>query len=148
MRIGQIANLAGVSTSLLRYYESIDLIQSPRRDTSGYRNYDDCDLESIRTIVNTRKLGFSFPDIQELLAMRDKGETPCPYLVELLEQKNLEVQKWFERLGFIGVEVNQLHALALTFPTDQVRGKVCTFHSSNGKMAPPANERNLKRVAS
>ena len=135
MRIGQIASLAGVSKSLLRYYESIDLIPSPRRDLSGYRNYDECDLESIRTIVNTRKLGFSFSDIQELLAMRDRGEPPCPYVVDLLERKAGEVKKWVERLGFIGIEVDQLHAIALAFPIAQVRSKVCTYHSSDERGA-------------
>jgi len=127
MRIGEIANEAGVSRSIIRYYESIGLIPQPRRDDSGYRSYDECDLERIRTVVNARHLGFSFSDIEEMLAMREHGEAPCPYLVCLLERKGMEVDRWIERLGSIGVVVSQLHTQALSFPTS-FRGSVCRYH--------------------
>ncbi len=131
MRIGEIANQAGVSRSIIRYYESIGLIPQPQRDGSGYRSYDDCDLERIRTVVNARQLGFSFCDIQELLAMRDLGEAPCPYLLELLERKAAEVDQWINRLRCVGIEVVQLHTLALTFSAAQVQNKSCGYHSSD-----------------
>ena len=39
MRIGQLADAAGVTTKTLRYYESESLLREPDRTPSGYRDY-------------------------------------------------------------------------------------------------------------
>ena len=39
MRIGEVAQRAGVNTSLIRYYEEIALLPEPER-VSGQRRYD------------------------------------------------------------------------------------------------------------
>ena len=39
MRIGALAQVSGLSTQTIRYYESIDLLPEPARTPSGYREY-------------------------------------------------------------------------------------------------------------
>ena len=40
MRIGELAEQAGISTKAIRYYEQIGILTPPARTTSGYRAYD------------------------------------------------------------------------------------------------------------
>ena len=42
MNIGEASKASGVSTKMIRYYESIGLIKAPLRAESGYRVYSDC----------------------------------------------------------------------------------------------------------
>jgi DNA-binding transcriptional MerR regulator len=56
MRIGEIAERAGVSTKAVRYYESLGLLAVDRR-TNGYRDYDESQVELVREIRSLGKLG-------------------------------------------------------------------------------------------
>ncbi len=69
MKIGQASAAAGVSQRMIRHYEKIGLIpEAPRRD-SGYRDYDQRDLHTLRFIGHARDLGFPIEDIRLLLAL-------------------------------------------------------------------------------
>ena len=47
MHIKDLAERAGVTIRAVRYYESRGLI-APRRETNGYRSYDDADVRARR----------------------------------------------------------------------------------------------------
>ena len=69
MKIGKIAHSSGVTPRMIRHYEKIGLIpEAPRRD-SGYRDYDQRDLHTLRFIGRARDLGFPIEDIRLLLAL-------------------------------------------------------------------------------
>ena len=44
MRIGELAQQAGISTKAIRYYEQIGILAPPARTPSGYRSYDQAAL--------------------------------------------------------------------------------------------------------
>ena len=44
MRSGELAERAGISTKVIRYYEQVGILTPPVRTTSGYRAYDDTAL--------------------------------------------------------------------------------------------------------
>ena len=69
MNIGEAAAATGVSAKMIRHYEAIGLIPAPARTLSGYRNYTERDVHSLRFIRHARKLGFSVPQIAELLGL-------------------------------------------------------------------------------
>ncbi len=69
MNIGQVASSTGMSVKMIRYYESVDLIQPRGRAASGYRIYSDSDVQVLRFIRQARTLGFSIERIRELLAL-------------------------------------------------------------------------------
>ena len=76
MNIGEAAKASGVNSKMIRYYESINLIDAARRSSNGYRIYSEKDVHTLAFIRRTRDLGFSIADIEKLIALwRDKGRS-------------------------------------------------------------------------
>lgn len=72
MHIGDAAERSGVSSKMIRHYESLGLLAVQRND-SGYRIYREADVHVLRFIKRSRELGFSMAEIGELVGLwRDK----------------------------------------------------------------------------
>jgi Cu(I)-responsive transcriptional regulator len=54
---------------MIRHYEKIGLISRAARRDSGYRDYDDRDLHTLRFIGRARDLGFPIDEIRQLLTL-------------------------------------------------------------------------------
>lgn len=65
-KIGEVSIICNISIKTLRYYEEIGLIKPVKVDIySGYRYYDERNIEIIYKIQLLKELGFSLQDIKE-----------------------------------------------------------------------------------
>ena len=98
LRIGELADAAGVTPDTIRYYERAGLLPAPDRTTSGYRAYDSGAVDRLRFIQGGQRLGLRLADIRDLLAVRDTGTCPCEPAEDLLTRRLAEVDAEVARL--------------------------------------------------
>jgi DNA-binding transcriptional MerR regulator len=128
MEIRELVEQTGISAKTIRYYESIGVLPQPKRKPNGYRVYSQLDVERVKLVAGSRRLGLSLDDIREVLAMRDKGEAPCRTILDLLAHKADEIHTRINELKHLEGELRRLYTVGLTFPNDDVTGKDCVCH--------------------
>ena len=58
--------------STLRYYERLGILAT-RRNSNGYRDFDESHLERLGFIASAKRLGLELPEIRQLLELADTG---------------------------------------------------------------------------
>lgn len=92
LRIGQVAQGAGVGVETVRFYERKGLIQEPPRRASGYRQYPEDVIPRIRFIRRAGELGFSLKEIQEFLELRAESKARSGAVRDRTEAKVREIE--------------------------------------------------------
>ncbi|MDE6607794.1 MAG: MerR family transcriptional regulator [Lachnospiraceae bacterium] len=69
--IKQVAELTGISTRTLQYYDEIGLLKPSELTGSGYRLYNDEALQKLQQILFFKELGFKLKEIKEILQKPD-----------------------------------------------------------------------------
>lgn len=96
LTIGEVAELMGLHTSTLRYYESIGLLPAPRR-VSGQRRYQRDVLQILAVIQLAKDASFTLPEIHALLYGFADNRTTSERWQELAQQKIREINAIIER---------------------------------------------------
>ena len=89
MNIGQAAQASGISAKMIRHYEAVGLVAAAARTEAGYRQYGAADVHTLRFIRHARDLGFSIPEIAELVGLWHDRKRPSR-LVKALAQAHIE----------------------------------------------------------
>jgi Cu(I)-responsive transcriptional regulator len=89
MNIGEAAKASGVSAKMIRHYESVGLFPEATRTESGYRQYTDKEIGTLRFIRQSRDLGFSIEQIRELLGLWQNRKRSSRH-VRALAQAHIE----------------------------------------------------------
>jgi len=105
LRVGELAEAAGVAPDTVRYYERAGLLPPPRRTPAGYRAYDREAVDRLRFIQGAQRLGLRLRDIADLLAVRDTGICPCEPAEQLLRRRVAELDAEMSRLAALRTEM-------------------------------------------
>jgi MerR family transcriptional regulator, redox-sensitive transcriptional activator SoxR len=96
MRIGEVAERAGVRQSLLRWYEEVGLLPAPPR-VGGQRRYDPAVLRRLEVIDVAQRAGLSLREIGALLEHGD--DPPAAAVRELAARRLADVEELIARAG-------------------------------------------------
>lgn len=128
MWIGQLAKEAGVNPKTIRYYEHIGLLPPPPRTKSGYRRYAARDADRIEFIRSAQALGIALAEIKEVLAFRDRGAYPCPYVLTLIDRKVKEIESRIRGLRVLAADLKRLREAAARIPPGASASKARFCH--------------------
>lgn len=92
MKISEAATASGCHLETIRYYERIGLMPSPERTGSGYRSYEDADVERLRFITRGRDLGFTLEEIRSLLRLAQDADLSCGEVDQLARQHLADIR--------------------------------------------------------
>jgi len=107
--IGDFANLARVSTRVLRHYDKIGLLTPAHVDSqTGYRFYSAAQLGDVNQIVALRDLGFGLAEISEATREQVSGTELRGMLRLRQAQVAAEVEAAEQRLRRIDSRITQL----------------------------------------
>ena len=107
-RIGDIAELLGLTADTLRYYEKIGLLSRVRRNNAGLREYSERDVSRLRFIQRAQKMSLSLAEIAYLLAMRENPQQARDEVRTLTAVKLEEVEARLKELMLLRNEMRLL----------------------------------------
>lgn len=111
-KIGQLADLVGVSPRTIRYYEEIGLLNSIKRAEGGKRVYTDQDYQRLRFIKRLKHLGLTLAEMHELediYQIHQTNKRVLPRLLELLENHVGKIEERIQNLEKLKSEILVYH---------------------------------------
>jgi DNA-binding transcriptional MerR regulator len=77
LRIGEVAEAAGVSRDTVRHYERKGVLPPAHRTAGGYRLYPPAIVNRVALVRRALVVGFSLNELARLFRERDRGGAPC-----------------------------------------------------------------------
>lgn len=108
-KIGQLAELTGLTQRTIRYYDELGLLKTSSRTQGGQRIYSDSDLLYIKRIMELKALSFSLEEIKAIILLGgddESGEKRRAVLLENYRRKKEEAEK---RKNVIENEIGELN---------------------------------------
>ena len=99
--IGQLAKVAGIPISTVRYYEREGLLQPAKRADNNYRVYSNDLLQRLRFIRAAQATGFTLDDVRALLAFCDGDMALCKDIQPLIAQRLAAVSQRLQSMQHI-----------------------------------------------
>lgn len=108
LSIGDLARDAGCTVQIIRHYEKIGLLPTPRRTSGNRRTYTTEQAVRLQFIRHSRELGFSLEDIRQLLTFSDQPDQPCETVNTIARRHLHSVQQRMTRLRSMERELKRM----------------------------------------
>ena len=110
MLIGEVAEVTGVSTKTLRFYEDEGLLHEPDRTAGGYRDYRPDVIDRVVFIRQAQAAGLTLNQIAEVLTIRDGGRAPCGHVARLVDDRLADVEARLAELEHTRRQLRELRS--------------------------------------
>ena len=97
MNIGKTSKLSNLLVKKVRYYSNIGLVKAYQNEKTGYREYSNKDILSLKFIGKARKFNFSIPECKELLSLYENKKRLSKEVkkitLEKISEKDIKLQE-------------------------------------------------------
>jgi DNA-binding transcriptional MerR regulator len=110
MRIGELAELAGITTRTIRYYEELGLLGPCQREGKGFRYYTEEKLKRLRKIEALKNLGLTLDEITQVIDLYISDATVLEgrqKVIEMLQARLKETQEKISNLQWFETELKE-----------------------------------------
>jgi DNA-binding transcriptional MerR regulator len=108
MRIGELAEQAGVTPRTIRYYEDLGLLGPNEREGHGFRYYTETELTRLKKIDALKQLGLSLEEVGEILPLYCDDPTGVRgkrRVLEILQRNLAEIDEKIDSLQRLRVDL-------------------------------------------
>ena len=91
LKVGAVAEAAGVGVQTLHYYERLGLLPKPQRSAANYRLYSSDAIRRVRFIKKAQTLGLTLEETKQILDLKEHGRAPCGKVAELGKKHFAEI---------------------------------------------------------
>ncbi|MFQ5961197.1 MAG: heavy metal-responsive transcriptional regulator [Candidatus Methylomirabilales bacterium] len=145
--IGKVSKQVGLNPRTIRYYENLGLLPPPTRSESRYRVYTPQTVELLRFIKKAKTLGFTLTEIREIIALRHRGDLPCPHVHALLTERVQTLSRQIKDLTLLREELKGLARKSASIPRKAQSTLVCP-HIERAQVQPlPLPSRRHEKIS-
>lgn len=96
--VSELASRASVTPDTVRHYVQIGLLQPRRNPDNGYKLFEPADVHRLRFVRQAKSLGFTLSEIREIFGHAQKGESPCPWVREIIQRRITENRQHLDEM--------------------------------------------------
>lgn len=110
MRIGELAEIAGVTPRTIRYYENLGLLSPNEREGKGFRYYTQTELAKLQKIDCLKSLGLTLEEITTVIDLYFEDCTGIRGKQKVLEILRVHLRETDEKITALGEFRSDLEA--------------------------------------
>lgn len=99
MRIGELAQKAGVTSRTIRYYENLGLLKPSERQGTGFRYYTETELAKLQKIDCLKNLGLTLEEIASVIDLYFEDPSELKAKKKVLEILQAHLQETDEKIA-------------------------------------------------
>jgi len=107
LTVTELANKSDTTIHAVRYYTRLGLLRPVRNPDNGYRLYQSREVGWLRFVQQAKNLGYTLSEIREIMHDSDKGQSPCPRVREILQNRIHENRQKLEALMALQTRMEQ-----------------------------------------
>lgn len=130
LKIGELAKRLDLNPRTIRFYEQAGVLPEAPRSRGGFRLYAEHDEQRLRFVKAAQRLGLSLGEIKEIIAFRDRGQAPCRYVADVIDERLAEIDQRMRDLRALRTELIELRARMREQGTVERDGGYCHYIES------------------
>ncbi len=87
LTVSELSKSAQATPDAIRHYVRIGLLTPKRHPENGYKLFTSNDTKRVNFIRQAKGLGFTLHDIQKILTHSKMGQSPCPTVRDIIQQR-------------------------------------------------------------